>query len=290
MTPSKVGVIGGGVMGSGIVQVFAQKGLDVVLVEADETSCRLATDRLRASLTKNSAKERAAAWSGGTMAPDESIDLVLDRVRTTTTVADLESCDLVIEAAPEIQSLKVELFRELGRVTGPGAVLASNTSSVPIVHLGAASGRAEDVIGLHFFNPVPVMRLVEIIPSVLTAPSLVERMQSLVLDVLGKSPVLAKDRAGFVVNTLLVPYLLAAVRMYEAGFATAEDIDRAMTLGCGHPMGPLALCDLIGLDTVRAIGLSMYEEFKEPQYSPPPLLDRMVAAGLLGRKSGRGFY
>lgn len=283
MEPSVVGVIGGGVMGSGIAQVFAQRSLHVVLVEIDDAACGSAVERLRTSLARYSAK-------AGTIASDEAVAPVLDRIRATTTLSDLRECDLIVEAAPEVQSLKVELFRELGQVTTPGTVLATNTSSVPIIHLGTASGRAEDVIGLHFFNPVPTMRLVEIIPSVLTAPSLVERMQDLVLNVLGKSPVLAKDRAGFLVNTLLVPYLLAAVRMYEAGGATAEDIDRAMTLGCGHPIGPLALCDLIGLDTVEAIGHSMYEEFKEPQYAPPPLLNRMVAAGLLGRKSGRGFY
>ncbi|MBO9524188.1 MAG: 3-hydroxybutyryl-CoA dehydrogenase [Nocardioidaceae bacterium] len=289
MELSRVGIVGGGVMGAGIVQVFARAGLTVTLVEVDEQACRAALDRITTALVRHDPKERAAAWSGGS-AVATVIDEVLGRIRTTEHLEDLHDCELVVEAAPEAPELKIDLFRRLGAVTAAGTTLASNTSSVPIVHLGAASGRPEEVIGLHFFNPVPAMRLVEIIPSVLTAPALVDRMQELVTDVLGKTPVLARDRAGFVVNTLLVPYLLAAVRMFEAGFATAEDIDRAMTLGCGHPMGPLALCDLIGLDTVQAIGKSMYDEFKEPQYAPPPLLDRMVSAGLLGRKSGRGFY
>ena len=170
------------------------------------------------------------------------------------------------------------------------AILASNTSSIPIVKLGAVSGRPHHVMGVHFFNPAPVMQLVELIPSLTTSPETLDRMRAWVTDVLGKKPIDATDRAGFVVNSLLVPYLLSAIRMYEAGYASADDIDRGMVLGCGHPMGPLALSDLIGLDTVKAIGKSMYDEFKEPLYSPPPLLDRMVDAGLLGKKSGQGFY
>ncbi len=170
------------------------------------------------------------------------------------------------------------------------AILASNTSSIPIVKLGAVSGRADRVMGVHFFNPAPVMKLVELIPSLTTGAETITRMRAFVTDDLGKEPIEATDRAGFVVNSLLVPYLLSAIRMYEAGYASAADIDRGMVLGCGHPMGPLALSDLIGLDTIRAIGVSLYEEFKEPLYSPPPILDRMVEAGLLGKKAGHGFY
>ncbi|MCW2746907.1 MAG: 3-hydroxybutyryl-CoA dehydrogenase, partial [Nocardioidaceae bacterium] len=183
------------------------------------------------------------------------------------------------------------LFRTIGGILEkPEAILASNTSSIPIVKLGAVSGRAGKVMGVHFFNPAPVMQLVELIPSLTTAPETKERMTTFVSETLGKKAITATDRAGFVVNSLLVPYLLSGIRMLEAGYASAEDIDRGMVLGCGHPMGPLALSDLIGLDTVRAIGVSMYEEFKEPLYSPPPLLDRMVEAGLLGKKSSQGFY
>lgn len=198
---------------------------------------------------------------------------------------------LVIEAASENESMKLALFRELGAVVNrEDAILASNTSSIPIAKLGAASGRPLHVMGVHFFNPVPVMQLVELIPSLTTSAETVSRMRSFVIDTLGKQAIEATDRAGFVVNSLLVPYLLSSIRMLEAGYASADDIDRGMMLGCGHPMGPLALSDLIGLDTVQAIGRSLYDEFKEPLYSSPPLLDRMVDAGLLGAKSGKGFF
>ena len=203
-------------------------------------------------------------------------------------VADRE---LVVEAASEREDVKTEIFRRVGQIlTSSEAVLASNTSSIPIVKLGAASGRPEQVMGVHFFNPAPVMQLVELIPSLTTGVDTLTRMRRFVTDQLGKEAIDATDRAGFIVNSLLVPYLLSAIRMYEAGYAKATDIDRGMVLGCGHPMGPLALSDLIGLDTIRAIGASLYEEFKEPLYSPPPLLERMVEAGLLGKKSGHGFY
>ncbi len=197
----------------------------------------------------------------------------------------------MVEAASEREDIKLDLFKRIGALLESNeAILASNTSSIPIVKLGAVSGRAGNVMGVHFFNPAPVMRLVELIPSLTTSEETKQRMQGFVADTIGKQPIEASDRAGFVVNSLLVPYLPSAIRMYEAGYASAADIDNGMVLGCGHPMGPLALSDLIGLDTVRAIGISMYEEFKEPLYSPPPLLDRMVEAGLLGKKSGHGFY
>lgn len=278
----KVGVIGGGLMGSGITEVTARAGLDVVLIEISTDAAKAAAVRVEESLRK--------AESRGKIEPAE-VTAVLNRISFETDLETLADRDLVVEAASEDEAIKLELFRTLGRIlTKDDAVLASNTSSIPIVKLGAVSGRAAHVMGVHFFNPAPVMQLVELIPSLTTSPDTLDRMRSWVTDDLGKKPIDATDRAGFVVNSLLVPYLLSAIRMYEAGYASAADIDRGMVLGCGHPMGPLALSDLIGLDTIKAIGTSMYEEFKEPLYSPPPLLDRMVDAGLLGKKSGQGFY
>ncbi len=278
----KVGVIGGGLMGSGIVEVVARAGGNVVNVEISSDAAKAAEERVRGSLDR--------AVSRGKLDEADAAD-VLERIRFVDSLDALADRDLVVEAASEDEATKLELFRQLGTIlTKDDAILASNTSSIPIVKLGAVSGRADHVMGVHFFNPAPVMQLVELIPSLTTAPETLDRMRGWVSDDLGKKPIDATDRAGFVVNSLLVPYLLSAIRMYEAGYASADDIDRGMVLGCGHPMGPLALSDLIGLDTVRAIGVSMYEEFKEPLYSPPPLLDRMVDAGLLGKKSGHGFY
>jgi 3-hydroxybutyryl-CoA dehydrogenase len=279
---AQVGVIGGGQMGSGIAEVCSRAGLDVVVVEVDPAAAEAAQGRVRSSL------ERAA--SRGKITTGEVAE-ILARVAFTTDFDALADRDLVVEAASEDEQIKLELFRRVGALlTKDEAVLASNTSSIPIVKLGAVSGRADRVMGVHFFNPAPVMQLVELIPSLTTAPETVARMRGFVDEALGKQPIEATDRAGFVVNSLLVPYLLSAIRMYEAGYASAADIDKGMVLGCGHPMGPLALSDLIGLDTIRAIGVSLYEEFKEPLYSPPPLLDRMVDAGLLGKKTGHGFY
>ncbi|TXL60961.1 3-hydroxybutyryl-CoA dehydrogenase [Aeromicrobium terrae] len=278
----RIGVIGGGLMGSGIVEVAARAGLDVVGVEVSADAAKAAEARVEASLRR--------AESRGKIAADE-VAAVLDRIRFVDDLEALADRRLVVEAATEDECTKLDLFRRVGQIlTDDDAILASNTSSIPIVKLGAVSGRADHVMGVHFFNPAPVMKLVELIPSLTTASATMDRMRSFVTDELGKEPIEATDRAGFVVNSLLVPYLLSAIRMYEAGYASAADIDRGMVLGCGHPMGPLALSDLIGLDTVRAIGISMYEEFKEPLYSPPPILDRMVEAGLLGKKAGHGFY
>ncbi len=278
----QVGVIGGGLMGSGIVEVAARAGLDVIGIEISDDAAKAATARVEDSLRR--------AESRGKIESAE-VTAVLDRVRFETDLETLADRDLVIEAASEDETIKLDLFRRLGQIlTKDDAILASNTSSIPIVKLGAVSGRAHHVMGVHFFNPAPVMQLVELIPSLTTSDETLERMRGWVTDGLGKKPIDATDRAGFVVNSLLVPYLLSAIRMYEAGYASATDIDRGMVLGCGHPMGPLALSDLIGLDTVKAIGKSMYDEFKEPLYSPPPLLDRMVDAGLLGKKTGQGFY
>ena len=279
---ASVGVIGGGLMGSGITEVAARAGLDTVVVEVTEEAAKAAEGRVRGSLEK-------AATRGKITGAD--VAATLERIRFSTDLAELADRDLVVEAASEREDVKLDLFKQVGALLEKDhAILASNTSSIPIVKLGAVSGRADRVMGVHFFNPAPVMQLVELIPSLTTSPETVARMQAFVSDALGKQPIEATDRAGFVVNSLLVPYLLSAIRMYEAGYASAADIDKGMVLGCGHPMGPLALADLIGLDTVRAIGISMYDEFKEPLYSPPPLLDRMVDAGLLGKKSGHGFY
>jgi 3-hydroxybutyryl-CoA dehydrogenase len=277
-----VGVIGGGLMGAGIAEVSARAGLDTVVVEVSEEAGKAAEKRIRGSLER--------AESRGKITSQDLAD-TLERIRFVTDLGELADRDLVVEAASEREDIKLDLFKKVGALLEKDdAILTSNTSSIPIVKLGAVSGRADRVMGVHFFNPAPVMQLVELIPSLTTGEQTMQRMQGFVTGTLGKQPIEATDRAGFVVNSLLVPYLLSAIRMYEAGYASAADIDKGMVLGCGHPMGPLALSDLIGLDTIRAIGISMYDEFKEPLYSPPPLLDRMVDAGLLGKKSGHGFY
>jgi 3-hydroxybutyryl-CoA dehydrogenase len=278
----RIGVIGGGLMGAGIAEVCSRAGLDTVVVEVSDDAAKAAEQKVRSSLDR--------AESRGKLTGAE-VSATLDRLTFTTELEQLADRDLVVEAASEREDIKLDLFRKVGAILEKDdAVLASNTSSIPIVKLGAVSGRADRVMGVHFFNPAPVMQLVELIPSLTTSTETHDRMQSFVSDTLGKQPIEATDRAGFVVNSLLVPYLLSAIRMYEAGYASAADIDKGMVLGCGHPMGPLALSDLIGLDTIRAIGMSLYDEFKEPLYSPPPLLERMVDAGLLGKKSGHGFY
>ncbi|VXC39861.1 3-hydroxybutyryl-CoA dehydrogenase [Aeromicrobium sp. 9AM] len=278
----RVGVIGGGLMGSGITEVAGRAGLDVIVVEVNADAAKAAAGRVEGSLRR--------AESRGKITADE-VTAVLERITFTDDLEALADRDLVVEAASEDESTKLDLFRRVGQILDKDdAILASNTSSIPIVKLGAVSGRAHHVMGVHFFNPAPVMQLVELIPSLTTSAATLDRMRSWVTETLGKKPIDATDRAGFIVNSLLVPYLLSAIRMYEAGYASAEDIDRGMVLGCGHPMGPLALSDLIGLDTLKAIGESMYDEFKEPLYSPPPLLDRMVDAGLLGKKTQQGFY
>ena len=279
---TRVGVAGCGLMGSGIVEVCSRAGLDVVVREVDDGAAAAGRARIEGSLAR-------AVRAGKLSAEDR--DAALTRVRVTTALDDLADRELVIEAATENPAVKAALFAELDRVTErPDVILATNTSSIPIVQVAQATTRPAQVVGLHFFNPVPVQRLVEVIPSVLTAPQVVQRVTDLVTKALGKTVIKAPDRSGFVVNALLVPYLLSAIRMLEAGYATAEDIDLGMTLGCAHPMGPLKLSDLIGLDTVASVADSMYAEFKEPLYAPPPLLSRMVEAGLLGRKCGRGFF
>jgi 3-hydroxybutyryl-CoA dehydrogenase len=279
---TRVGVAGCGLMGSGIAEVCARGGLDVIVREIDSAAAEAGLARIEASLAR-------AVRAGKITAEDR--DAALARLTVTTRLEDLADRELVIEAATENPVVKAALFAELDRVVaGPDAILATNTSSIPIIQVAQATRSPERVVGLHFFNPVPVQRLVEVIPSVLTSPGVVERVTALVTKTLGKTTIKAPDRSGFVVNALLVPYLLAAIRMLDAGYATAEDIDLGMTLGCAHPMGPLRLADLIGLDTLKAVADSMYEEYKEPVYAAPPLLRRMTDAGLLGRKTGRGFY
>ncbi|HEX6381889.1 MAG TPA: 3-hydroxybutyryl-CoA dehydrogenase [Acidimicrobiia bacterium] len=278
----RVGVVGCGLMGSGIAEVCARAGLDVVVREVNETALAAGRKRIEGSLDK-------AVRSG--KLPEAERDSALARLRYTTEFGEFADRQLVVEAVIENESEKLEVFRGIDKaVESEDAILASNTSSIPVMKLAMATERPASVLGLHFFNPVPVMHLVELIPSLLTAPETASRAEAFADNVLGKRVIRSKDRAGFIVNALLIPYLLSAIRMLESGFATAEDIDSGVVEGLRHPMGPLALTDLIGLDTTIAVSQSLYEEFKEPLYAPPPLLSRMVEAGLLGRKVGRGFY
>jgi len=278
----RVGVVGCGLMGSGIAEVAARAGCDVVVVEADEAAAKRGRARIEGSL--------ATAVDRGKLDPGQR-ELALDLLAVSADFEALADRQLVVEAVVESAPAKVAVFDRIDRaVEAPDAVLASNTSSIPIMKLAMATKRPEAVTGLHFFNPVPVLKLVELVPSLLTSPATIERAEGFATGVLGKQVIRSQDRAGFVVNALLIPYLLSAIRMMESGFATAEDIDAGMVEGCAHPMGPLRLTDLIGLDTTMAVAESLYEEFKEPLYAPPPLLSRMVDAGLLGRKTGRGFY
>ncbi|HEX6330768.1 MAG TPA: 3-hydroxybutyryl-CoA dehydrogenase [Actinomycetota bacterium] len=275
-----VGVVGCGLMGSGIVEVAARAGQHVTFLEANEELVEVGRHRIETSTLRAVEREK--------IVPRER-DELLERVRGTVDVRDLADVDLVIEAATEDRDTKLELFRRLDEVTRPDVVLASNTSSIPIADLGAATKRPELVIGLHFFNPVPVMGLVEIVKAITTSDETVEVARSYCVTI-GKTTVLSRDRAGFIVNTLLIPYLNDAIRMLEDGFATREDVDTAIHLGLNHPMGPLRLADLIGLDTCLQIAEVLYDEFREARFAPPPLLRRMVTAGRLGRKTGRGFY
>jgi 3-hydroxybutyryl-CoA dehydrogenase len=278
----RIGVVGGGIMGSGIAEACARANATVLLVERDAAQMRDAQRRIERSLERVS---RSGRLTGA------DAQAALSRIDFDTGLDGLADRELVLEAVTEDEAVKVAVFRDLDRVVQvPEAVLGSNTSSIPIMKLAVSTSRPEQVCGLHFFNPVPVMNLVELVPSLVTSEETTRRCERFVTEVLKKRAIRCEDRAGFVVNSLLIPYLLAAIRMYESGFATAEDIDTGMVEGCGHPMGPLALCDLIGLDTVAAVAESLYDEFKEPLFASPPLLSRMVDAGLLGRKSGRGFY
>ncbi|MDQ3946462.1 MAG: 3-hydroxybutyryl-CoA dehydrogenase [Actinomycetota bacterium] len=278
----RVGVVGCGLMGSGIAEVCARAGLDVVVREVNQSALDAGRRRIEGSLDR--------ALKAGKLEITER-DAALAQIRFTTDFGELADRQLVVEAIIENEAEKLEVFASLDKaLEDEDAVLASNTSSIPVMKLAMATHRPANVLGLHFFNPVPVMHLVELIPSLLTSQETSERAEAFAGGVLGKRVIRSKDRAGFIVNALLIPYLLSAIRMLESGFATAEDIDSGVVEGLRHPMGPLALTDLIGLDTTIAVSQSLYEEFKEPLYAPPPLLSRMVEAGLLGRKVGRGFY
>ena len=276
----RVGIVGCGLMGAGIAEVCARAGKDVVVVESSQTAVNAGQHRLEASLKKaeNRGKLICAAE-------------VLDRIRITDELDALADRTFVIEAILEDEGAKTTIFRRLDYIVEDrAAVFASNTSSIPIMKLAVATSRPTHVLGVHFFNPAPVLSLVELVPSLLTDTATTERARAFVQGDLGKHAIDCQDRAGFVVNALLIPFVLSAIRMLESGFATAEDIDQGLVRGAAHPQGPLALADLIGLDTTKAVAESLYDEFKEPLYAPPPLLARMVDAGLLGRKTGRGFY
>ncbi|WP_020105182.1 3-hydroxybutyryl-CoA dehydrogenase [Nocardia sp. 348MFTsu5.1] len=279
---SRVGVIGAGQMGAGIAEVCARANADVLVYETTRELAAAGRTRILRSLDRG--------VSSGKLTERER-EQASGRLRFTSDLGDFADRQMVCEAVVEDEAVKTELFKQLDKVvTDPNAVLASNTSSIPIMKLGMATANAHRVVGMHFFNPVPVLPLVELVTTLLTADDVTARAEEFARDILGKQVVRSSDRSGFVVNALLVPYLLSAIRMVESGFATVEDIDKAMVLGCAHPMGPLKLTDLVGLDTVKAIADKMYEEFKEQLYSPPPLLLRMVEAGRLGKKTGHGFY
>jgi 3-hydroxybutyryl-CoA dehydrogenase len=278
----KVGVVGCGLMGSGIAEAAARAGLDVRVVDLDGAALERGRDRISGSF--------ARAQKAGKLTEAEA-EAALSRIDYSTDIGSLADRQLVVEAVVESEPEKVAVFEALDKVVeAPDAILASNTSSIPIMKLAMATSRPSQVIGIHFFNPVPVLPLVELVTSLLTSDETVVTAQRFATEQLGKQVIRSQDRAGFIVNALLIPYILSAVRMLESGFATADDIDLGMVKGCAHPMGPLALADLIGLDTTMAVANSLYQEFKEPLYAPPPLLARMVEAGLLGRMSGRGFY
>jgi 3-hydroxybutyryl-CoA dehydrogenase len=280
MDITTVGVVGAGLMGSGIAEQAARSGYQVVMREIDDDA--LAAGRARISTSMARAIER------GKMTMEER-DEVLGRIKGTTDLNDMAGCDLVIEAIVENLDMKKDVFRELDRITRSEAILASNTSSVSITALAAVTTRPEKVAGAHFFNPVPVMKLVELVRALQTSDETLERLRAFG-ESMGKNVVVAQDTPGFIVNYLLVPYLLDAVRMVESGVATKEDIDTGISLGLNHPMGPLTLLDYVGIDTTLFIADVMYEEIRDPKYAAPPLLRKMVNAGYFGRKNGRGFY
>lgn len=275
-----VGVVGCGLMGSGIAEVCARAGYNVVVREINDALLEQGLGRMRRSLAKAVARGKAS---------QEQADETLDRVRGTLNLADFFDCDLVVEAAVENMAVKKEIFADLDAVLPAHAVLASNTSSLCITEMASATQRGDKVLGIHFFNPVPVMPLIEFVRTILTSDETMEIARQFGAS-LGKTMVTAKDTPGFIVNRLFVPYILDAVRVYEDGLATREDIDTAIKLGLNHPMGPLTLLDFVGLDTCLFIAEAMFEEYKDPRYAAPPLLRRMVLAGHLGRKTGKGFY
>jgi 3-hydroxybutyryl-CoA dehydrogenase len=276
----ELGVVGAGFMGSGIAESAARAGITVKLYEPEDGPLQHSRSRIESSVARVVERGRLS---------EEDAAALVDRIAWSTDLESLSGADLVVEAIVEDEQIKARTFKDLDAVLAPEAILASNTSSIPIAGLAAATGRPDRVLGLHFFSPVPVMKLVEVVVGLDTADETVVRAEAFA-EQIGKTAIRTKDRSGFIVNFLLVPYLMAAVRMYEEGFASREDIDEGMKLGCGHPMGPLTLCDFIGLDVLYSVCDSLYEEFKRDEYAPPPLLKRMVVSGHLGRKTGRGFY
>jgi 3-hydroxybutyryl-CoA dehydrogenase len=278
----RVGVVGAGQMGGGIAEVSARAGVDVVVFDTTDELVTAGRNRIAKSLDRGVSTGKIT---------ERDRDDALAKLKFTTSLADMSDRQLVIEAVIEDDTVKRKIFAELDRIiTDPDAVLASNTSSIPIMKIAAATQNPGRVLGLHFFNPVPVLPLVELVSTLVTSDAAATRTEQFASSVLGKQVVRCSDRSGFVVNALLVPYLLSAIRMVEGGFATVEDVDKAVVAGLSHPMGPLRLSDLIGLDTLKLIADKMFEEFKEPLYGPPPLLLRMVEAGQLGKKAGQGFY
>jgi len=277
---STVGVVGCGLMGSGIAETAAKSGFDVVIREVNDDFLEAGRKRIQKSMDRAVDKEKLTA---------EDRDAAMARLSFTTAVSDLAKCDIVIEAIVEELAAKNELFGELDGLCGPGTIFASNTSSLTITDMAAATERPDRFVGLHFFNPVPVMKLVEVVRTIATSEETFDRAHAF-SKALGKVPIAAKDNSGFVVNLLLVPYMLDAIRQLERGVATIADIDTGMALGCGHPMGPFTLCDFVGIDTLYKISEIMYDEYREERYAPPPLLKRIVAMGRFGRKSGKGFY
>lgn len=276
-----VGVIGGGTMGAGIAEVCAKAGSNVLVLETKQEFADAAQARIANSIGKGVARGKIS---------QEEADAAISRVRVTLDIEEFADRDLVIEAAPEIEALKFEIFGKLDKIVKPSGILATNTSSIPVIKIANATQRPSQVVGVHFFNPVPVMPLVEIVVSLVTSEETVAAVTEFARDTLGKKAVRAGDRAGFIVNALLIPYLCDAIRMLESGYASAEDIDEAMKGGCGYPMGPLTLLDTVGLDVALAAAESLYAEFAQPNYAPPALLRRKVDAGHLGRKTGQGFY
>jgi 3-hydroxybutyryl-CoA dehydrogenase len=280
MNIRKVGVCGAGLMGNGIAQTCASAGFHVVLMEVADAPLRRGMQSITKSLDKFVEKQKLAL-------PER--DAILSRITPTTNVNDLKDCDLVIEAIVENPEVKTKLFQQLDDLLAPDAIICTNTSSLCVIELAAKTKRPNRVAGLHFFNPVPIMKLVEVVKTIATTQDVIDALFDFAIK-LGKEPILAKDTTGFVVNRLLVPYLLYAIRVYDEGLASKEDIDKGMKLGCGYPMGPLELLDFVGLDTTYYIAEIMFDEFKDPMMAPPPLLKRMVLAGHFGRKSGKGFY
>jgi len=280
MAITRVGVIGGGLMGSGIAQTIAQAGYDVLLAEVNQELLDKGMHRIHGAWDMLAGKQR--------ITPEQASEY-RGRIHGTLNLQDFSDRDFVIEAIVENLDLKKPLFKQLDEIVAPGVIIASNTSSLPIIEMAAVTSRQDRVAGMHFFNPAPVMKLVEIVRTISTSDETVEELRAFAQS-LGKTPIIAKDTAGFVVNFLLIPYMLSAIRMYENGLATKEDIDTGMKLGCGYPMGPFELLDYVGLDTTLWAAEAIYKEYPDPAYAPPTLLRRMVQAGRFGKKNGKGFF